>query len=78
MPKGCKDVDECSNNLHNCALSGQYCMNTAGAYVCTDTPNPGHPCTTGAHDCHHLAVCNINYSNKVGYSCDCMEGFKGR
>ena len=76
-PKGCKDVDECKNNLHNCALSGQYCLNTEGSYVCSDDPNPGHPCTTGGHNCHHLAACAISYSNKVGYTCTCNAGFKG-
>lgn len=76
-PKGCKDVDECKNNLHNCALSGQYCLNTEGSYVCSDTSNPGHPCTTGSHNCHHLSTCAISYSNKVGYTCTCNAGFKG-
>ena len=76
-PKGCKDVDECANNLHDCAIQGKFCMNTEGSYVCSSTPNPGHPCTTGAHACHHLATCQISTTNKVGYTCECNNGFKG-
>ena len=76
-PKGCVDIDECTQNLHNCAATNQYCENNDGGYKCTSQPNPDHPCNTGAHVCHHLATCSISYSNKIGYTCTCNAGFKG-
>ncbi|CAG5082670.1 Oidioi.mRNA.OKI2018_I69.PAR.g10179.t1.cds [Oikopleura dioica] len=76
-PKGCKDVDECELRMHNCEATGQFCYNTPGSYTCTSEPNVGHPCQTGQHECHHLAECQISYTNKVGYTCECQQGFRG-
>lgn len=77
----CVDVDECSNNEHNCDEHAD-CSNTDGGFECiclTGYFGDGRNCydtneCTGNHTCHESAEC-IN--TEGSYDCVCRNGFAG-
>jgi hypothetical protein len=83
----CTDINECSNNTHNCNLQVSTCENILGAFSCKNI----NECQSGAaktHDCSSYATCteincetDANNSctnpNAAGFSCGCNAGFSG-
>ena len=77
------NVDECSNNIHSCAVDAN-CTDTDGFYECichTGFIGNGFicmqevdECETDMHDCHANAVCA---DAPVGFTCSCKSGFGG-
>ena len=75
--KGCVDINECQRGMDHCHSIGKFCVNTDGSYHCVDDAAVDHPCGSGAHDCHHLARCEVSPQSKSGYICKCNHGFSG-
>lgn len=73
-PKGCVDVNECSDGSHNCVA--QTCHNQPGSFYCSSDPDPMGVCDVGAHECHVNALCVVSASNR-GYDCVCKAGLEG-
>ncbi|XP_017892365.1 fibrillin-1-like [Ceratina calcarata] len=65
----CVDIDECSENLHNCLLElHQYCVNGNGSFECiTRLPDcqPGYQYSLKARACEDVDECAIGR-----YKCD--------
>jgi hypothetical protein len=63
----CIDVDECSENSHNCG-NGATCMNTVGSFSCVvDFCGLGNNCSS-------MAACSNSASS---FTCTCKPGFQG-
>jgi len=75
--RGCRDVNECLRGMDHCQSIGKFCVNTEGSYECVEEASMKHPCGNGAHDCHHLARCEVSPTSKSGYMCKCNHGFQG-
>lgn len=65
----CLDINECSENLHNCRLNlHQYCVNKEGGFEClTRLPScpSGYEYSLGARRCEDIDECLTGQ-----YSCD--------
>ena len=69
--KTCVDIDECTENKHNCD-SKAYCTDTDGSYTCncyTGFSGDGETCVdideceNDTHKCHLNANCQNEYYN---------------
>jgi hypothetical protein len=63
----CIDIDECSENIHNCS-NGAHCKNTPGGFLCVVDF-----CAVG-NNCSAMASCSNSLSS---FSCTCNPGFQG-
>lgn len=65
----CSDIDECSENLHNCRLDlYQYCINKDGEFEClTRLPScsPGYRYSLSTRRCEDINECSTGQ-----YNCD--------
>ncbi|KAK6492730.1 fibrillin-2 [Huso huso] len=81
--KMCKDLDECSEGLHDCESRGMVCKNLIGTFMCICPPGMARrPDGEGCQDENECrtkpGICeNGRCVNTVGsYRCDCNEGFQ--
>ena len=85
---GCKAVDECADNTHNCP-SNSNCVDTEQGFGCTCTDgyravidNTGalvgcvdiNECANGSNECSPTADCT---NNDGSYVCACHDGYLG-
>lgn len=83
----CEDIDECMDNLHNCANADE-CQNIPGGYECDCAVGyTKHPVTSECVDldeCESLEAqkfcltqgSHVTCQNNVGsFTCECQEGF---
>uniref|UniRef100_A0A674K3X4 Fibrillin 3 n=1 Tax=Terrapene triunguis TaxID=2587831 RepID=A0A674K3X4_9SAUR len=79
----CKDLDECTEGLHDCESRGMMCKNLIGTFMCICPPGmqrrpDGEGCTDENECRTKPGICpNGRCVNNVGsYRCDCNEGFQ--
>ncbi|NXD85850.1 FBN2 protein, partial [Halcyon senegalensis] len=80
--KMCKDLDECSEGLHDCESRGMTCKNLIGTFMCICPPGmtrrPDGDGCTDENECRTKpGICeNGRCINVIGsYRCECNEGF---
>ncbi|OXB66901.1 hypothetical protein ASZ78_013562 [Callipepla squamata] len=80
--KMCKDLDECSEGLHDCESRGMMCKNLIGTFMCICPPGmtrrpDGEGCIDENECRTKPGICeNGRCMNVIGsYRCECNEGF---
>uniref|UniRef100_A0A4W3HSE0 Fibrillin-2 n=1 Tax=Callorhinchus milii TaxID=7868 RepID=A0A4W3HSE0_CALMI len=81
--KMCRDLDECSQGLHDCESRGMMCKNLIGTFMCICPPGmvrrpDGEGCMDENECRSKPGICeNGRCLNIVGsYKCDCNDGFR--
>nr|XP_051699350.1 fibrillin-2 isoform X4 [Oryctolagus cuniculus] len=81
--KMCKDLDECTEGLHDCESRGMMCKNLIGTFMCICPPGmarrpDGEGCVDENECRTKPGICeNGRCINIIGsYRCECNEGFQ--